>query len=87
MLLLNIHPESMKGFSFNNAFSIVYGYNRNPKYADAGVNGEYLPFIPPPRILSSISYDIPTKKKIVSMITLKAEADCNTGSKPLSWFI
>jgi outer membrane receptor protein involved in Fe transport len=67
---LNIHPEDWKAFNFNNAFSLVYGYNLNPKYKAAGVNGEYLPFIPPPRWLGSVSYTL-------NDITLKVENDLN----------
>jgi iron complex outermembrane receptor protein len=74
---LDIHPESWTGFSFNNAFSVVYGFNRNPKYADAGVMGEYLPFIPPTRVLSGVGYEIKTRRKTVSMITLKTDVDFN----------
>jgi outer membrane receptor protein involved in Fe transport len=68
---LNIYPEDWKAFHFDNAFSLVYGYNLNPKYKDAGVNGEYLPFIPPPRWLSSVSY------AVAPDVTLKAENDLN----------
>ncbi len=74
---LGIHPANFKNFNFNNSFSLVYGFNLNPKFKNAGVNGEYLPFVPPPRLLSSVSYDIPTKGKTISMIHLKTEADCN----------
>ncbi|TWI96636.1 iron complex outermembrane receptor protein [Mucilaginibacter frigoritolerans] len=74
---LNIHPEGWKAFHFDNAFSLVYGYNLNPKYKDAEVNGEYLPFIPPPRWLSSISYAVNTNGKTLPSITIKAENDLN----------
>ncbi len=74
---LNIHPENWKGFHFNNAFSTVYGINHNPQYRKAGANGEYLPFIPPPRLLSSISYGISSEKKIIQLISFKTEMDCN----------
>ncbi|MBA3830174.1 MAG: TonB-dependent receptor [Taibaiella sp.] len=74
---LNIHPYDWKGFHFDNSFSIVYGYNRNPKYKEAGINGEYLPFTPPPRCLSNISYDLPIINKIAQLVTFKAEADYN----------
>lgn len=75
--ILNITPEILKGFSFNNSFSIVYGFNRNPEYSNAGAEGKYLPFIPPPRLLSSISQNISTKWKTLSLLTVKIEADCN----------
>ena len=74
---LNFHPESLKAFQFNNAFSLVYGYNLNGKYKGAGINGEYLPFIPPPRWLSSINYDVALKNKIVQSVSFKTEVDCN----------
>ena len=74
---LNFHPENWKTFQFNNAFSLVYGYNLNAKYKGAGVNGEYLPFIPPPRWLSSINYNIPVKNNILQLLSLKVEADYN----------
>jgi outer membrane receptor protein involved in Fe transport len=74
---LSIHPEQWKAFRFDNAFSVVYGYNLNPKYRDAGVNGQYLPFIPPPRWLSSINYDLPGKGEIIRLVIFKVEADCN----------
>ncbi|MDR3694196.1 TonB-dependent receptor [Mucilaginibacter sp.] len=74
---LNIHPEAWKALHFDNAFSVVYGYNLNPKYRNAGINGEYLPFIPPPRWLSSVNYDLPGKGKLIRVVTLKAEADNN----------
>jgi iron complex outermembrane receptor protein len=74
---LNFHPESWKAFQFNNSFSMVYGYNLNAKYKGAGVNGEYLPFIPPPRWLSSVDYNIPVKNKILPLLSFKAEADYN----------
>lgn len=74
---INLHPENWKGFNFDNAFSLVYGYNLNPKYKGAGINGEYLPFIPPPRWLTSISYDLDKEGAIIKMVTFKAEADNN----------
>ncbi len=75
--MLNFHPENWKAFQFNNSFSLVYGHNLNPKYKGAGNKGEYLPFIPPPRWLSSIHYDIATKNNIIQTVSCKAEADYN----------
>lgn len=46
-------------------------------YKGEGVNGEFLPLIPPIKILSSINQNIKTKSKIVEAINLKAEADFN----------
>ncbi|HTQ63822.1 MAG TPA: TonB-dependent receptor [Puia sp.] len=74
---LNFQPESWKAFQLDNAFSLVYGYNLNTKYKGKGVNGEYLPFIPSPRWLSSARYDIDAKSKILQSVSFKAEADYN----------
>lgn len=73
----NIHPERIHGVHFNNVFSCVYGFNRDPLYTRAGVNGEYLPFIPPPALTSGLSYDIHTDEKTVSLITLKTDVEYN----------
>lgn len=75
--VFNLHPALLKGFSFDNAFSVIYGYNKKASYKSKGVNGEFLPLIPPMKILSSINQNIKTKSKIVETITLKAEADYN----------
>ncbi len=74
---VTIHPYSIKALNFNNSFSLVYGFNRNPKYKNVGTGGEYLPFIPPPRWLSTISYSLNTNTKAIKMITLKSDADVN----------
>lgn len=74
---LFFHPKFLKGFSFDNSFSIVYGYNRKASYEKKGTNGEYLPIIPPMKLLSSINQDIQIKSKIISLIGLKAEMDFN----------
>ncbi len=74
---LNIHPNSLKAFSLNNSIAVVYGFNKNPKLAKAGVDGEYLPFIPPPRWLSTLNYDIDSKSKAIKKITLKTDAEIN----------
>ena len=74
---VTIHPYSIKALNFSNSFSLVYGFNRNPQYKNAGVVGEYLPFIPPPRWLSTISYELNTNSKAIKIITLKTDADVN----------
>ena len=42
-----------------------------------GVNGEYLPFIPPVRLVSGISQEIKTRSFIITSLTLKCLADIN----------
>lgn len=74
---LSIHPVSMKGFSFDNSFSATYGYNLNPEYKSAGVNGEYLPEIPPLRWLSNISQKVELKSKRFTALTFKVGSEYN----------
>lgn len=50
---LVFHPRSWKGFSFTNTLALVYGFNRKSEYRHQGNAGEYLPFIPPAKWLSS----------------------------------
>jgi len=74
---VNFHPEILKGFSFDNSFSFINGYNLNPSYKHTGVNGEYLPFMPPVRLVSGISQEIKTRSFIITSLTLKCVADIN----------
>lgn len=74
-LMLNIHPAILKGFSFNNSFSFVYGFNRNQSYKNKGLDGEFLPLIPPIKLLSSINQNIKTASKIFEEINVKIEAE------------
>lgn len=72
---LNLHPAVLKGFSWDNALSVTYGFNRKVTYQDKGVGGEYLPLIPPLRLLSSINWDLELRSTLLSTLNLKAEAD------------
>jgi iron complex outermembrane receptor protein len=76
---LSVHPLAMKGFLFSNSFATVYGYNK--KYSNEGVNGEYLPFIPPFKLISSLSQDIAFKHAFVKSISLKAELEYNAAQR------
>lgn len=73
----NLHPESWKGFSFDNSLSMIYGFNRKAIYKDKKTGGEYLPLIPPLRLLSSISQDIKLNSKLVSGMNFRAEVEYN----------
>ena len=74
---LGLHPRAWKGFGFDNTFSCVYGFNRKAIYAHAGAQGEYLPFIPPPRWQSHVHYDLAVKGKTIRSVTFQVESDCN----------
>jgi iron complex outermembrane receptor protein len=65
---LNLHPWTHWGW--DNTFSCVYGVNRKASYAHAGTQGEYLPFIPPPRWQSRVRYT-------VARWTFQLESDVN----------
>jgi iron complex outermembrane receptor protein len=49
-----LHPASLPGFTVDNTLALVYGVNKKTAYAHAGVQGEYLPFIPPLRWTGNI---------------------------------
>jgi len=72
-----IHPESIEGFNIHNSFSIVYGYNLNPRFKGEGLNGEYLPLIPPFKLMSNISQKVKLKSKILKLFTPKFEIEYN----------
>ncbi|WP_080054719.1 TonB-dependent receptor [Spirosoma aerolatum] len=73
----SLHPTTWKGFTFDNTIAVVYGYNRGARYTDAGVQGEYLPFIPPLRISTGVSQQLPIKRGWLSDVTVKADVDHN----------
>lgn len=74
---LSLHPTGWRGFTFDNSLALVYGYNRGSRYTDAGVNGEYLPFIPPLRLSTGISQTLPLKSGWLTDLTVKADVDYN----------
>jgi iron complex outermembrane receptor protein len=72
---LSIHPQGMKGFTFDNSLSTVYGFNRKTIYIGEGINGEYLPLIPPMKLLSNMAQDIQLKSKVFRKLTPKVEME------------
>ena len=76
-LMLAIQPAPLNGFSFNQALSMTYGYNRNPVYKKQGANGEYLPLIPPLKLLSSVTQSLKIKSESINGIRYKLEAEFN----------
>ncbi|HTI10322.1 MAG TPA: TonB-dependent receptor [Puia sp.] len=75
--LLAIHPPGWKGFSFTNTVALVYGLNKKSEYRHKGNAGEYLPFIPPARWLSSLSQEWATPSGIFSSFRAGAELEYN----------
>jgi iron complex outermembrane receptor protein len=74
---LRLHPRAWAGVYLDNAFTCVYGYNLNARYSKAGDQGEFLPFIPPPRLLSGLGYDRAVKRSIMRSVAFKVEMDHN----------
>lgn len=78
---LAIHPESLKGFRWDNSMSVTYGYNRKNSYKGKGTEGEYLPLIPPMTFNSSISQEITPMSKYIAAITPKIEMEYSAEQK------
>ena len=73
----SLHPGSLKGFSFDNSFSVIQGYNRKTIFKDKKTGGEYLPLIPPLRLLSTISQDIKLNSKLFPGLNFRIEGEYN----------
>lgn len=52
-----LHPSHLKGFRWDVSLSTVYGFNRKSEYRGKGIQGEYLPLLPPFTINSSITQE------------------------------
>jgi len=71
----NYNPSFIKGFSFNSNLSTVYGFNKKEEFSGKGINGEYLPFIPPLKLIVGVNQDFKTKLKLITNINLKADLE------------
>ncbi len=76
-LMFDLHPAQLNGFSTHQALSLIYGFNRNPDFKNLGVNGEYLPLIPPLKLLSSMTQNIKIKSRFAEGLKLKIETEFN----------
>ncbi len=74
---IGINPSAIKGLSFDNVFTATYGFNRSSDYRNTGLQGEYLPLIPPLRLLSSISQDFKLKSNMFASLRVQVSADIN----------
>ncbi len=72
---LSLHPEGLKGFRFDNSLAVVYGFNKKSDYTGKGINGEYLPLIPPLKVVSSIAQTIKPESKYFTVVTPKFEME------------
>jgi iron complex outermembrane receptor protein len=68
-----VHPQKFNRLRFDNSLVIIYGFNRKMKGKKE--YGEYLPLIPPLKLLSNISKIIKTESKYFSSLTPKVEME------------
>jgi iron complex outermembrane receptor protein len=71
----NIHPQKWGGFMISNNFQSLYAYNRDQIFAGTGINGAYLPFIPPTNFSTQISHHIQIRKSKIKQLTPKFEIE------------
>lgn len=77
-LYLAFHPvQFLKGFTFENTVSTVYGINTKNLYENQGNNGRNLPLIPPLKWLGSAKQDIRTRSVFLPVLRFRAEAEYN----------
>lgn len=74
---LDISPAVWQGFVFSNNFALVYGFNKKEGFKNKGVEGEYLPLIPPAKWLSSINQEIKTASGVFTLLHAKLELEYN----------
>ncbi|HMH23535.1 MAG TPA: TonB-dependent receptor [Puia sp.] len=74
---LDLHPERMKGFQWISGLSLLYGINKKPEYKGQGVNGGFLPLMPPLKLTSSVSQDIPVRSGLLPTVRLQADVEYN----------
>ena len=74
---LAVHPQKIEGFSFNSSLAIVYGFNKKRDYKKQGIKGEYLPLIPPLKLVSSIAQKVKLKSKTITTVTPRVEIELN----------
>ncbi|MBU3660496.1 MAG: TonB-dependent receptor [Flavobacteriales bacterium] len=74
---LAFHPEKIKGLTVNGSFSCVYGFNREEKYRNKGIQGEYLSLIPPARLLINAAYSFELKNAFLKSIRPVFEYEFN----------
>ncbi|HCW06703.1 MAG TPA: TonB-dependent receptor [Cytophagales bacterium] len=74
---LAIKPKAIPGLTFNNQLSVCYGFNRNPLFENKKQQGEYLPFIPPARLVSNLTKEFSLNSKRITNFSAQIEADIN----------
>lgn len=71
------HPKRVRGFTWSSNFSMVIGNNTQDEFRNKGIAGQYLPFIPPTKILTTVQQEFKLKSRILSSIQAKIDIDFN----------
>ncbi|HVU94709.1 MAG TPA: TonB-dependent receptor [Puia sp.] len=71
----SFHPAGWPGVAFDNSLVLTYGVNSKEDYKGKGVQGEYLPLIPPARWTSGVVRETTIRSKLVRSVTGKAELE------------
>ncbi|GGI52224.1 TonB-dependent receptor [Mucilaginibacter galii] len=75
-LSVNLHPEKLKWFCWNNSLAYVKGLNKNQELIDrVGDDAKYLPFVPPLHGRSEFRINFQKTSKKLQKPYLKLEAD------------
>jgi iron complex outermembrane receptor protein len=72
-----LRPSAIRGLSFSNQLALCYGFNRNKIFEGKKLQGEYLPFIPPARLISSVNQEFELPTKWMSTVNFSVEMDFN----------
>lgn len=75
--VLQLHPVRLKGVQFTQAVSAIRGYNHKADYKGKGINGAYLPLIPPFKWVSSMEQTITTTSRLFEEVSATLEAEYN----------
>jgi iron complex outermembrane receptor protein len=72
---INVSPKPLRGLSWRNAVSLVYGNNTKKEFENSGTLGQYLPFIPPLKIVSGLHQEVRLKTKQKQLLNFSFEMD------------
>lgn len=74
---LLLHPRIIPGLFFRAGMSMTYGFNRGKQFDGKGVNGGYLPLIPPLKIQSTVAKRFSLPSKWLTAIRPNLEMELN----------
>jgi len=76
-LFVDYKPTFIQGVNFTNSITTVYGFNKNNQWKAKGINGEYLPFIPPFKWNSAVSKLINSNSVFFANFNFRLELEYN----------